>query len=374
MPSSRHSDRVDLVLVGGGLVGACLAEELAHGGARVVVLDAGDRPGHATGRAAGVAVPSLRYATDETFHPWLTLARSALVDDIARLEPIHGRFSLAQPVLRLLLPQDVEALPEGPARQAAGVPASDAELAQLAPGLQVRGDEQPYLLPDGLSVNGPAYLQAAQAAALRAGVTWSQGRQVVSLDETADGVVVHCADGTAVSADRVVVTAGAWTGTLTGLPIRPQRGQLVLLEAPEVTLGCIVSGRLYVAPLPNGGLLVGATEEEAGFDERCTAGSVAGVLAYALRRFPGLASATVVEPRAGLRPVSDTGRPIVGRVPGRQRVYLAAGHAGHGLISARATARGAVAGLLHGDWDQVPDDFCPRAAAPVTAAAAGRAS
>jgi glycine oxidase len=197
-------------------------------------------------------------------------------------------------------------------------------------------------------------------------VTWWQDRQVVGFEEGPAGVGVRLrepgtpgAGPTSVTADRVVVTAGAWTGLLTGLPIRPQRGQLVLLDAPTVRLESIVSGRLYVAPLPAGGLLVGATEEEAGFDDRTTAGGVAGVLAHGLRMFPELAAATVVAPRSGLRPVSGSGRPLVGRVPGRQRVYVAAGHGGYGLISARETARGAAAGLALGDWDRLPEDFCP---------------
>jgi glycine oxidase len=364
------SQRSDVVLVGGGLMGACLAEELAGQGVAVRVLDAGAEPGHATRKAAGVAVPSLRYATDPAFHQWLTLARSMLDDDLARLEPLYGVFSLARPVLRLLKPADLAALPDGPARDAAGRLASSAEVSQLAPGLRLRDDEQPYLRTDGLTVNGPGYLRAVREAAIAAGAGWSQDRRAAALEEGPDGVTVRCADGELVTGERVVVTAGAWTGLLTGLPIRPQRGQLVLLEAPDTPLESIVSGRYYVAPLPDGGILAGATEEEAGFDLRNTAGSVAGVLAHALRRLPGLASATVVEPWAGLRPVSATGRPIAGRVPGRRRLYVASGHAGHGLISIRATARGMAAGLVHGDWESLPEDFCPAAA---SAAPAGRA-
>jgi glycine oxidase len=352
------SARSEYVIVGGGLVGACVAEELADAGADVLVLDAGGEPGHATTKAAGVAVPSLRYATDPAFHRWLTRARSGLDGDIARLEPLHGAFSLPRPVLRLLREEDVAALPEG-LRAAAGAPASSGDVDRLAPGLRLRAGERPYLLEDGLSVDGPAYLHAVQAAAIAAGAKWWQERHVSGFEEGPDGITVRCSDGTDAAARRLVITAGAWTGRLTGVPVSPQRGQLVLLDAPDLALGCIVSGRLYVAPLPDGGVLVGATEESAGFDDRTTAGSVAGVLAFGLRTLPSLASATVVEPRAGLRPVSGTGRPVVGRVPGHQRVYVAAGHAGHGLISARVTARGLAAGLLRGDWDGLPEDFCP---------------
>jgi glycine oxidase len=74
---------------------------------------------------------------------------------------------------------------------------------------------------------------------------------------------------------------------------------------------------------------------------------------------PELADAAVRVTRAGLRPVSATGRPLIGKVPGRQRLFVAAGHGGHGLISARLTGRGMAAGLVHGDWEQVPRQMCP---------------
>lgn len=362
------SQRCDVVLVGGGLVGACLAEELAGHGVDVVVLDAGGEPGHATGKAAGVAVPSLRYLNDDAFYGWLTRARAGLEKDVARLEPQYGSFSLTRPVLRLLTPDDVAALSGGRAADA-GTPASDADVARLAPGLRIPEDGRAFLVEQGLTVNGRSYLLAVQAAAVRAGVDWRQELVVAAITENENGVLVRCTDGTSVAAERAVVTAGAWTGQLVDVPVVPQRGQLVLLDAPDVALQCIVSSRLYLAPLPDGGLLVGATEEDSGFDDRSTAGSVAGVLAFALRLMPGLASATVIEARAGLRPVTTTGRPLAGRAPGHRRVYVTAGHAGHGLVSARATAQGMAAGLEYGDWSGLPEDFCPHEAVPVAGSA-----
>lgn len=354
------SGRYDLVIVGGGLVGGCLAEELAAGGATVLVLDAGPAPGHATALAAGVAVPALRYAADPSFSDWLTAAKHALRDDIDRLTPEYGAFSVARPVLRVLLPQDVDgyaaALDRG---YATGGIIGEQDVADLLPQSRLPADCR-VALGDGLMVDGPRYLQAVQAAAIGAGACWWQGALVTEIDDGADGVALRCADGRYATGDRMVLAAGAWTGRLTGgrLPISPQRGQLAVLDTPE-PLRCIVSSRLYMAPLPSGATVVGATEETAGFDLACTAAGVAQVLAFAIRTLPRLGTAALLQTRAGLRPVSGTGRPLVGRVPWSQRVYVASGHAGHGLLSARYTARGAAAGLLHKDWNAVPIEFCP---------------
>lgn len=360
MGAAGRPQGCDVVVVGGGLVGACLADELAARGADVVVLDARPDPGHATGKAAGVAVPSLRYLLDEAFYGWLTRGQAALERDLARLEPEYGTFSLVQPVMRLLTTADVAALPADRLTASIGEPAGDAEVALLAPGLRIPDERRPYVVEQGLTVRGISYLQAVRGAALRAGARWWQERKVSRIEESDAGVLVTCPDGTQVTAERAVVTAGAWTGRLVDVPVVPQRGQLVLLDTAGSRLDCIVSGRHYLAPLPGGGLLVGATEEDAGFDESCTAGSVAGLLAFALRLLPSLASATVLENRSGLRPVTATGYPVTGRVPGHRRVYVAAGHAGHGLISARVTAQGMAAGLADGDWSGLPEEFCPR--------------
>ena len=369
MPSSH---RYDFVLVGGGLVGACLAEELAAGGASVQVADSGAEPGHATARAAGVAVPSLRYAGSE-FYDWLVTARRALEADILRLEPAHGPFSVARPIVRLLGEEDLQALAGAQDAPVLGRPLTDTDLDRLAPGVRIPPGRRPFMLEDGLLVNGRAYLHAVHAAAVSAGVQWRQDASVSAVEEDGPGMLVRCADGSAAHAGRVVLTAGAWTGRLAPqVPVVPQRGQLAVLGSAE-GLNCILSGRLYLSPLPAGGLVVGATEENAGFTDRCTAGSAAGLLAYAVRTMPGLADAEVTELRAGLRPQSRTGRPLVGRVPGHQRLFVAAGHAGHGLISSRLTAQGLAAGLLHGDWDQLPESFCPTRAQPATSTmAAGK--
>ncbi len=364
------SQRHDFILVGGGLVGACLAEELAASGASVLVADAGAEPGHATARAAGVAVPSLRYAGGE-FYQWLVSARQALRDDIARLEPRHGPFSLARPVVRLLGQADLQALPHGADHSAVGRPLADTDLAALAPGARLPAGRRPFLAEDGLLVNGAAYLRAVRAAAIAAGTRWCQGATVYAAEDDGQGMLIRYVNGTSAAADRVVLTAGAWTGLLAPqLPVTPQRGQLAVLGS-AAGLDCILSGRLYLSPLPGGGLVAGATEEDAGFNENCTAGSVAGLLAYAVRTIPGLAAAEVTELRAGLRPLSGTGFPLVGRVPGRRRLFAAAGHAGHGLMSARLTARGLAAGLLRGDWDQLPGQFCPAGATTAAAVPAG---
>ncbi|GAA5050221.1 glycine oxidase [Thermocatellispora tengchongensis] len=378
--------RYDFVLVGGGIVGACLAEELAGTGASVAVLDAGDEAGHASVRAAGVAVPSLRYVTDLEFYRWLQRARLRLDTDIERLEPRYGAFSLTRPILRMLRLAEVHQY--AAALEAAGVTgwldpgALAGDLARgladglaqgLTAGLRLSYERRRFLYDEnGLMVDGARYLAAVRRRCLDLGVAWRQRTTVL---EVGDGAALVTSAGT-VRADRTVITAGAWSGTAglagKGVPVYPQRGQLVTI-ASEETLPLIFSSICYLAPGVDGEIIAGATEEDAGFDDRCDVSGITRLLRFAAATMPSLLSATPTALRSGLRPVSATGRPLIGRVPGEAgrggRLWVASGHAGHGLISARLTAESVAAALTTGTWFDLPASMCPSRAAEARACA-----
>lgn len=354
------NSRFDFVIVGGGIVGACAAEELARGGATVAVLDAGAEPGHATPRAAGVGVPSLRYLTNPDFYQWLVDAQARLRLDIARLEPKHGAFSIVRPIVRALRPRDLDAFEALVDTLDIGRWVSKDDLVREAPGFSLPKDRRYAVDDDGLMLDGARYLHAVKATAIAAGAVWQQGCEVHALTEATGEAVLSGTAGD-VSADRVVLATGAWAGTgalVRPLPVRPQRGQLAVLET-GVELRCILSSAFYLAPDVDGRVIVGATEEDVGFDERATVQGVARLMTFAAAAMPALRNAQPVRLQVGFRPVSETGEPLVGRVPGTDRIYMCAGHAGHGLLSARATGEGLASGLLHDQWEALPETMCP---------------
>ncbi|MGW7364413.1 NAD(P)/FAD-dependent oxidoreductase [Streptomyces sp. NPDC054841] len=359
MPSSPSSPH-DFALVGGGIVGACLAEELSSQGASVLVLDSGDEPGHATNRAAGVAVPSLRYLGDREFYDWLRTAKQDLDADVARLEPEYGAFSVARPILRALRETDVETYGEVLDGLDVGAWVEGDALAGATPGLKLPPSRRYLLDESGLMVDGRRYLDAVRRRCLDQGVTWRQGSTVREVREDGPAVAVITDDGT-VRADRVVISAGAWTsgkGLAESTGVRPQRGQMAVLRTEE-KLTCILSSAYYLAPGVGDDVIVGATEEDAGFAEHVTTQGIAQLLRFATTAMPALGGSVPVELRAGLRPVSGTGRPLAGALPGHERIFVSAGHAGHGLLSARCTGKGMAAGLLGDDWDALPYSMCP---------------
>jgi D-amino-acid dehydrogenase len=142
-------------------------------------------------------------------------------------------------------------------------------------------------------------------------------------------------------ADAVVVAAGAWTDRVLApldrsVGIEPQRGQLVHLGVPgEDTVAwpsVLPAGPSYLVPFGDGRVVAGATRETgSGFDVRVTAEGLHRVLADALAVAPGLAAATVLETRVGLRPLARGGLPVLGALPGRPGWFLATGFGAGGL-------------------------------------------
>src|SRR5262249_18013140 len=144
-------------------------------------------------------------------------------------------------------------------------------------------------------------------------------------------------------AERFVLAAGAWAEALLHQVgwrpgIRPVRGQIALLNSgtPLLRRGGM-EGKRYLVPRPDGRVLAGSTEEDAGFDKRTTAGAIGELLNFAFALVPGLKSAQLERCWAGLRPGSPDEMPFLGPVPGFDNLFVAAGHFRAGIQLSAAT-------------------------------------
>jgi glycine oxidase len=165
----------------------------------------------------------------------------------------------------------------------------------------------------------------------------------------------------ALAADTVVVAAGCGTARLTGLPVRPVKGQVLRLRGEpgllRHVLEATVDGRdVYLVPRADGEIVVGATQEER-TDATVTAGAVHELLRAALDLVPGLAELELAETPVGHRPGTPDNAPLLGRLD--ERVIVAAGHHRNGVLLAPVTAE-LIAGLvLDGVDDPLLTAFAP---------------
>jgi glycine oxidase len=228
------------------------------------------------------------------------------------------------------------------------------ELRRLEPALgpDVRGG---LSVPGDLAVDNRAFLAALLAACERAGVA-VVAHAVTSICADGDRVTgLRLAPAADISADVVLLCAGAHSGllhpALAGL-VRPVKGEIVrlahrgtALPPPTRTVRALVDGRpVYAVPRDGGGLVVGATQYEAGFDTDVTVAGVRDLLRDVERVLPAVAEYTLVETAAGLRPGSPDNRPLIGAL-GPDGLLVATGHGRNGMLLAPATADAVVAML-----------------------------
>jgi glycine oxidase len=231
-------------------------------------------------------------------------------------------------------------------------------------------------LPGGLFAEhdhqvDPRLLHDAQLAAARAlGVQLHPAAARVDLHGgRVRGVIL--ADGTRIGADTVVLAAGAWSGQLGAVPVRPVKGQTLRLWLPgeqrlRHTVRASVKGvPVYVVPRADGRLVVGASSEEKGFDVSPRAGAVYELLRDAQSVLPELGEAVLEEVCTGLRPGSADNAPLIGPSPVGGLLY-ATGHYRNGILLTPVTAD-AVAAMTAGGT--VPDVVAPFAPSRMAGAA-----
>ncbi|MFJ2604568.1 glycine oxidase ThiO [Streptomyces sp. NPDC087425] len=374
--SSRTSE---VLVVGGGIIGLVTAWRAAQRGFGVTVAD--PEPG---GGAAQVAAGMLAAVT-ELHHGEQTLLGLNLAsaqrypDFAAELTDFTGQDLGYRRCGTLAVALDADDRAE--LRELHALQRRSGLASEWLTGRECRRLE-PMLAPGvrgGLRVDGdhqidPRRLAAALLTACAwVGVTFHRG-WAERLDVVRDRAVgVTLADGTALTADQVVLAGGSLSGRLAGVPegvlapVRPVKGQVLRLTVParrapflQRTVRAVVrGGHVYLVPRENGELVVGATSEELGWDTTVTAGGVYELLRDAHELVPGITELPLTETRAGLRPCSPDNAPLLGPT-GLDGLLLATGHHRNGVLLTPVTGEVLAHALATGELPDVARPFTPR--------------
>jgi sarcosine oxidase subunit beta len=366
---------VDVIVVGGGVIGCACARELAGRGLAVLLLERAELATGASGRNQGLLLPGLEAHGGSLF-------REA-VGGYRRLAAEGGVDFDLRPVGHLLLAGD-EATLASAKEQAGTMAAAGFAVEELDPEELV--DLEPSLAPDlaggfrstdGYALDPAAATLAWAEDARRAGAelrTWTAVRRLRLEGGRVTGV--HT-DGGPLAAGAVVVAAGPWTRALAAaagveLPVSGARGWL-LQTAPlpwrvahafqeatwpdEAEVGA-EAGPPTVAELaadpapagdegtaftlqqrPTGAAVVGASLAASLREDPEHPETVRGLARRALRFVPELAGVPVVASWSGVRPITPDGDPLIGPVPGLPGLWVAAGHGPVGVVLAPSTGR-----------------------------------
>jgi glycine oxidase len=345
------ADRPDVVVAGAGIIGCAIGYQLAHRGARVRIFEARTVGAGATQASAGVLAP---YVEAPHSGPLRDLTVRSLdlfdrfVSDVRQDSGVDVEYRksgtlevAADEVEAEALRQSTERLARDPAIGAEWLDPSAARSAEPT-------------LPEGIAgarlIKSHGYVVAAQLTealawgALRHGAEIETSRPITAIHERAGRLEVVTHDGATWPTDRVVIAAGSWGAQLrlkaaALRAIRPVRGQLIRLAWFGRPPRHVVWGpNCYLVPWEDGTVLVGATVEDVGFDERATAAGVRDLLEAACELVPAAWSATFREARVGLRPASIDGLPILGQSETLPGVVYATGHYRNGILLAPVTA------------------------------------
>jgi glycine oxidase len=359
------AEHPDVLIIGGGVIGLTAAYFLAREQVQLEVVDQGDFGKEASWAGAGIIPPGdpshardpfdqLR-AHSSVLFPRLSaeLREQTGIDNGYRRsgglvfydDPASG--SRANSRSQTGVWEREGCLEQDPHREwrSEGVRSEEVQgavLRRLEPALEPELTAA-YFLPELAQVRNPRHLQALLSYCQGRGVRLRAGCPVLAFERQGNRITAAHTSAGSLPAERFLLTAGAWTsGLLEPLGwrpgIRPVRGQIALLHTGAPLFHRILlRGKRYLVPRPDGRVLIGSTEEDAGFDKRTTAEAIQGLLAFAISMVPSLASAHPERSWAGLRPGSPDGLPYIGPVPGIDNLFIAAGHFRAGIQLSPAT-------------------------------------
>jgi len=340
----------DVVVVGGGVIGLSIAYTLAKRGIQVTVVDRHEMGRGASWAGAGLLAP---FKTRNTSSPMLDLRSWSAVlyrewsAELKERTGLENGYRVTGSIEIAIDPREVQEIKTAAGRwRVEGIrfePLDPADLHSLEPALNP-ACRQAFLIPDRAQIRNPWHLRALEEANRQMGVRLVPENQVLHLYCQGGRVEAIETVGGRYPCGQVVLAAGAWTSALlrevfTTLPTPPLKGQMVLYRADRTILNRIIErGKIYLVPRTDRHILVGATEEETGFDQQTTSEGQQTLVEQVGLICPALAGFQIEQSWAGLRPGSIDTRPYIGPVPGFENLLVATGHKRAGLQLAPATA------------------------------------
>jgi glycine oxidase len=344
----------DVVIVGGGIVGLSVARRVARAGARVQVVDRGEPTRQASWAAAGMLAPQAEAARSGPFFSLMLRARRAYPTLVAELEAETGidvGYRSEGMIFTAFSDTEVAELEErfrwqsGAGLEVERLSAADARRLEPALSEAVRFALR---FPGDHQVENRALSNALGDSARRAGADIQTGRNVRSIRVARDGVALDV-DGSTISAPRVVIAAGSWSGSIEGqprfLPVEPVHGELLAITTdPPIFRHVIASAEGYLVPRSDGRLIVGTTVARVGFRDHPTVAGLERMTKRALTIAPELAACRVASHWSGLRPGTPDGLPVLGPDPEFPHLLYATGHYRNGILLGPLT--GEIVGAL----------------------------
>ena len=352
----------ETIVVGGGLIGLAIGYGLASRGVRVALCDEGDTAYRAARGNFGLVWIQSK---GSTYRPYAALSRrsASLWSEFAReIEEVSGiDVALRWGGLHLCHSEQELAARKDLMRLQFDTDLRVPDAYEMLDRKSVM-DMQPRIGPQVLGasygrldghINPLRLLRALLAAYKRRGGTYLPGHKVTDITASTEGYSVTAGDER-VYGGKVVLAAGLGNsalGPMVGidLPIHPLRGQVLVTERQPQWLTTTTH---VVRQMDEGTVVIGDSQEDAGYDDRTVLGVMGNIAARALKSFPDLARANVVRAWSCLRIMTRDGIPVYEQSTTHPGAFAFAVHSGvtlaalHARVLAGAVANGTLGAEL----------------------------
>lgn len=338
----------DTVIIGGGVIGLTSAFELAKRGTSVTVIESRQIGKEASWAGAGMLPPgrcrghaTLKQLSSHSAELWPFLA-----EELQERTGIDNGYRRCGG-LQICCQPEKSCLDEASLWEQESIPVErfcGSDLHRLFPVLGKEIDEA-FLLPTMAQVRNPHHLQALKAACTDLNVTIVEQSEVKKFSVDKEHVKCAVTNTKEFPAEEFIITSGAWSSSLLQqlnieFAVKPIRGQIILMKFPEPPFSHIIEdGPRYLVPRDDGHLLIGSTEEDAGFVKENSDASIDQLLQFAQQVVPELSQSNIVQCWTGLRPKAVRGYPWIGRSKNISNLTIATGHFRDGLQQSPLTGR-----------------------------------
>ena len=342
----------NIVIIGGGVIGLGIGWQLAKSGAAVTIFDRSEAGRAASWAAAGMLAPYAEVHTEEPELLQLGIESLSLypqwVDELETDTHMSIGYRVEGTLIVGLEPDDTHQLRHlYKAQQQFGLEVkwlNGRDACEIEPALSPRVNSAIHCETDH-QVDNRLMICALKYAFQKYGGKLHENRTVNKIVVENGRVTAVQTDEGIKQCDIVILAAGCWSRQIDGIPddmlppVRPVKGQMLALEMNEgieiITVIRTVRARyptnVYLVPRSDGRLIVGATSEEMGYDERLTVGGMFELLRGAWEVVPGIYELPILEAWTGLRPGSRDNAPILGNTPIDNLIY-ATGHYRNGIL------------------------------------------
>lgn len=333
----------EVLVIGGGMVGAAVGLGLVRKGAKVLIVDEDDNALRTARGNFGLVWTQTKGLGLQRYQEW-TRESAALYSDFAGLLTEETSLSLGHQQLGGLTicttEEEIsqsETLIEQMKAQAGNLP-YEAEMIDrqsiqsLIPGIRFGDSVQAaaYSKHDG-HVNPLKLLRAMLKSYQLHGGKYQINSKVTDIKPTSAGnYEIQVADKTTIHAEKVVIACGHGIPALAekcGMkcPTRPQRGQVLVTERLDQILPLPMGS---IRQTDEGSILLGVSHEEVGFNDKNSADVAGNIAARAIRILPDLEKVNIVRAWGALRIMPPDGCPIYDESEKYPGVFMVTNHSG----------------------------------------------